>query len=432
MNRSPEHGAFEDFTVNGTNVRLAVRKSPGGMAGAWATWGERIPQEVLKGRVLAAVPDLSPTKLTDSGFSEIWHQEVGMTRADSVAAQINALDVTIPAALDANNLRADELRGLGIGSGVPIIDELNGVSLTDFVAERYGMSNLIYQSETYAACNSGEIEEINLLKQSALEGQPTLHLGWEGVTYLTPFEKEKTDPLSMWTFGDGMAAKVIYPGADLKLLHSHFNVVPEAGRVLRAKMTYDHLIDHEALNIDPSQIWQQSDDGRIQWLVGQNPPEGMLLNMDPENTALTFALMAENVVATVYGDYRESLGLEREAQSLDSIDQISEELNPQEWWTHHPQITISGRVAKKLRQRHKIDLHARWVVFTGNSSGATSSMAGVELLPVIEPGKIYGSVAYGAGASEAGAIMRAGTRWTHRMEDPNRTVFQGVDMPEAA
>lgn len=401
-------GSFEEHDVSGTKIRLAVRQSPGGMVGVWGTWGERLLTDQLLERIAARTGVSSSDLNTDTGFTEVWYEPEGMTRPQSIKAQKAALGTLISRTLDVNNIRPHEVRGLSVASGVPMIGEggIEGDSMVDFVAEEFGFTNLMYRSETFAACASGEIEKMKLLGIPELQGQPVLPIAFEPITSIVPFDKNRADRLSMSLFGDGMAASIIYPGVDLKLEETVFNVEQDVNRVLTAHMTYEHLIDWDLVNADEPKIWQQNEDGKTQWIVGGTPPEGMMINMVPGETGVFFKNMALRVMIELDTKHRER----RPNQPIKLV------------YAHHPNRTINNNVAKNLERRgHPFNIP--WVVFTYNSSAATSSEAFTELQEQMEPGNVVAGVAYGAGGSAAAYTAEVGSRWTHQSVDPEKHIF---------
>lgn len=401
-------GLFEESDVNGTRVRLAVRRSPSGMVGVWGTWGERLLKPQLLERISARTGVPEKVLDTDTGFTEAWHEAEGMTRPQSIAAQKNALDALIETTLDVNNIQASEVRGLSFASGVPMIGEggIGGDSVVDFIADQYGFTNLIYRSETFAACASGEIEKKKLLDRPELQGQPTLPIAFEPVTSIVPFDKTLADPLSMSLFGDGMAAAVIYPGVDLKLEETVFDIEQDVNGVLTAHMTYEHLVDWDKAALGGRNIWQSSEDGKTEWIVGGVPPDGKLINMMGGETGSFFKNMALKAAIELDTKHRER----HPNQPIKLV------------YAHHPNRTINNNVAKHLERRGH-PLNIPWVGFTSNSSAAEAPKDFTLLLERMNSGDIVAGLAYGAGGSVVGYTAEVGSRWSHQSVDQERSVF---------
>jgi 3-oxoacyl-[acyl-carrier-protein] synthase III len=217
----------------------------------------------------------------------------------------------------------------------------------------------------------------------------------------------------MSLFGDGMAASVIYPGVDLKLEETVFEVVQDVKGVLAAHMTYEHLVDREQAAYGNEHIWQQSEDGKTEWIVGPTPPEGKSINMLGGETGSFFKQMALKAAIELDTKHR--------ARHPDrSINLV---------YAHHPNKTINNNVAKNLERRGHA-LNIPWVDFTSNSSAAESSKVFTQLLEKIHTGDIVAGFAYGAGGSVAAYTAEVGSRWTHRDEGEKR-IFEAAHPGQA-
>lgn len=400
-----------------TEVRMGVNTSDGGAAGVYANWGVRYPREQLIEKIIDRTGVPAAEVSGETGFDEGWHQPDDMTREEAGEIQLEVLRTAIDATLEVNQWTPGDVDALVLGSGVPIADIPGKESYVDVVADMMGFTNLKVKRQTYAACNSGQYNIVRALEDPELQGMNVLAPSVEGVTHLMPnFDPKLANPTSMLMFSDGIGVLGFIPGVDYSIYESVHRVLPDRKGYLAAEMTYKDIIDWEAIDretfdTNPGQIWQVFPETadprqtRTELIVGPEPPEGMMINMQP-GTAIFFIDMVEDMMGELHAKHM----LRHPQEPVDF------------YIAHHPHIKINEKARDRLERKRGIRAEIPWVVRSGNSSAATSTMAWVHLLDRIEPGKTYGSIAYGAGGSGTAATMRAGSRDTHRQEQ-RRKVF---------
>ncbi len=379
------YGIESIATSRGTNIDFEIHKSPTGVAGVVAHWGEKILDQELKERIGEAFPGAALEDNT--GFDMIYHQAQGTSRSDGIVDELEVGEFIGKKAIEANGWDPKDVAGIFVGSGVPVADDPRYKDYSKVLADRLGLHPEVVRHATYAACASGGHELLNALQHPDLQGKPVIVMGMEGITYLTEdFDPQYADALSMRFFSNGAAALGLIPGEQMILLHSGHKVVEDTKGTLTAHMTYKDQMDPNG------PIWQESHG--ISKIVYPTPPDGKRITMQGPRTGLYFINNSVNFLSDLQKEFQDKYPT----------------LTPTFGVAHHPSLTVHEHLGKKLASEG-ISIEIPWVVRDGNSSAATSLIAEIRLLEDrVKDGSVQLFTAYGAGGSfEAGYILHAGS-----------------------
>lgn len=377
------YGVENLSTSRGTPIELETISGPF-TTGVNAHWGERIAYPDLVDIVKGVYPD---EKMQDStGFDVIWHQKNGTTREQGINDEIEVGLMVLQSTIESNGWKPEEVRGLFLGSGVPIADDPRYRDYARVLAERAGLRPDTYLHNTYAACASGGHELINALTHPEMKGQKVVVIGMEGISHLTAdFNPENADALSMTFFSNGASAIGVIPDETMTLLSRRHSVVRDEKGLLAAHMTYGDLIDPSG------EQWQTY--GNTDMIIMPQPNDGKKISMQGPRTGLYFITNTLDLVR--------KLMLEHGAEFP--------EFKPDFIAQHHPSRAVFENFCGKAK-KEGLDIPAPWVVKDGNSSAATSLIAHNRITgEMAQPGSVELFVTYGAGGSfDGGVLLHAG------------------------
>lgn len=383
------YGVESTSTTRGTLIDYEIHKSPTGVGGVVAHWGERIPDDELKERIGEIYPGVPLEDHT--GFDMIYHQPQGTSRSEGMADELEVGEFIGRQAMAVNGWEAQDIAGIFVGSGVPVADDPRYKDYSQVLAERLGLNPDVVRHTTYAACASGGHELLNALQNPDIQGKPVLVMGMEGITYLTEdFDPHYADALSMRFFSNGAAALGLVPGEQMMLLHSGHKVVEDTKGTLTAHMTYQDQMDPNG------PVWQESNG--VSKIIYPTPPDGKRITMQGPRTGLYFINNSVNFLSDLQKGFQDKYPT----------------LKPSFGAAHHPSLTVHEHLGKKLTGEG-ISIEIPWVVKDGNSSAATSLIAEIRLLEDrVKDGVVQLFTAYGAGGSfDAGYILHSDT--THSL-----------------
>jgi 3-oxoacyl-[acyl-carrier-protein] synthase III len=377
------YGVETLYTSRNTEIELEVHKNPSkSINGVVAHWGERILDADLKDRISEAFPGV---KLEDdTGFEKIWHQKYGTTREQGIQDEIEVAKLVGEKTMEANGWEAKDIAGLVMGSGVPIVDSPKYPNYANAVAQELRLNKNTYLHETFAACASGGIELINVLKDPELKGKPILVMGMEGITYLTQdFDPEISDALFMRFFSNGAAGIGVVPNENMTLLTSAHKEVEDKKGTLRAKMTYEHLLNPEG------NIWQDVE--RTSLMKIPKPISKQRGEMQGARTAQFFYSNGVDAISPLYENHKN----------------LYPDFHVDYGVAHHPSKATHEHLLRKLKESG-IEVNFPWVVNDGNSSAATTLIAEIRQLNMAKEGTVRLLATYGAGGSfNAATILNA-------------------------
>ena len=270
--------AYLAETGLGTRVEYEIHRSPMGVAGVVAHWGDKVSGIEIKDGIRAAYPD---AKLDDNtGFKHLWHHPKGITRSHEITDELELAEFLTRTTIEENGWDIDEVDGLVVGSGVPIADDPKYADYAKTVADILGLRPDVYLHNTYAACASGGHEFIEVASNPDLKDKKIVLLAMEAIGHLVE-DPKAADEKALGFFGNGAAAIGMEPGKNVTILTKGHNVVRDDEGTLKALATYQSLRDPDG------DTWQEH--GNTSTIYIPPPEVGMRISLAGPKTGAFFA-----------------------------------------------------------------------------------------------------------------------------------------------